>query len=1380
MYRLCFAFLVSFVFGALVAQRTQVNYTDHLSIAEGLGHNGVTDIYQDSRGFIWIATFDGLNRYDGYKVKVFKNTVDRQLFASNRIRSLAEVTLGSLLIGTDEGLTVYNFKTKDFKNVYSNKNDGIGNKGPIIRDIFKDENRNLIVCVTEREGILLFDQNLKLIDKFTPKGNFGRLPLFFNSGIQAGPDEYLFATSSGIIIFSVGDEQFHPLFLNQGTSSRAIAKLGGHRFISVGQQGAFLFEYQEGTADKIEAKTIKGLESLSCNTVGLDVLGNVWVGTAAHGFYTISKKQLQSSSVVATATNFGNVVGTLRSSCITATADHGTWIGTFNKGLFHLPKQENAFRGRVEIDHPNTSSHEISQVSVLDEHRIYMAFNRGGLTLLNTTTNEFETPPLRLTQEELHQVSTVLVDSNKNVWLKMQGENNLFRVKKGSDILYTPLNNLSLQSIVRNSPITEDKQGNIWVGAYGNLYKIIVDGNGAVIGTDSLSTNPMFLNNTLSRVRSLYIDANEKYIWVGTSADGLFRINIDNELPLHKKPIKQYLKDDKNDMSISSNFVSTILRLDNGDLWIGTERGGICKMVADGNTPKFVTYSEKDGLSNNVVKNIVPDENGNLWISTNNGLNVFYPDTSEFRTFDKEDGLPFQDFSYASARLGNGSIFMAGESGFTHFNPKNIPANESLPKLQWDDLRIYNERIAPGDTLNNRVVLNQPLSEQGSVDLKYNENVFSIEALSLHYSSESNHFLRYRLDPLNKDWVTVPSNQYLISYSGLSPGQYSLQVEASNSMNQWTSPLELDITINPPWWKTNWAYLLYFLFLGLLVFVVVKVILNMQSLHHKLEIEELEMKNVKEVNAAKLRFFTNISHEIKTPLTLITGPVNMLVDRFKGNPDLNGKLRLVKRQANKILQLIDQVQDFQKADAHSLKMNYTRFHFNDFVKNMVQDFEYKAETDKKHFVIEDGGSEIYISADKDKLEKIFNNLLNNAFKFTKTGDTISFKFRSEEKDLFVEVIDTGIGIPQEDLPFIFDRFFQSSSEDSYHSTGSGIGLAFSKHLAEMHYGEIGVTSEHGNGSTFYVRLPVVKEQSAIDQEKQEKDIIKAEEKSVNHGIQIDDLVDEFDVSKITHNGEYSHTLVYYVEDIPDMRKYVSGILSNFFDVKTFKNGQECLDAMEVKWPEIIISDLLMPEVNGLELCKRVKADIKTSHIPFVLLTACTTIEDQIQGIKDGADAYIRKPFNVQHLISKTEALLHNRKQLRERFEIGLPITWEKNNNNRNDNAFIERLYGLMAKNMDNQDLDLDSFARELYLNRTHFYQKVKALTNHTPYELLKQYRLKKAAELLASNDYSVNEVYTMTGFKSRTHFSKLFKQTYSVTPSKYTKTVESSLVNGPE
>ncbi len=1349
----------------LKAQREQLEFVQQLTISEGLAHNGVTSILEDSRGFIWIGSYDGLHQYDGYEVKIFKNRVDEDLFVSNRIRTINEDANGNLWIGTDEGISIYDYNLDQFQNIYSSKVQNNALSGPIVRKVVIDPIHDLVFCATEDQGLLLFGRDYGFVQQYMPSPERPQVGISMFDGIHLGADSYLFSTSRGLLLFDLSEETYSTVLDNQIEFSRSILRIDKNSLLATLGEGIAMINYQEkeGTYDFTLKSTT--LHAYQFNSAALDALNHLWLGTLTEGILRIDDLKSLYDGLNPKPSSFTAEKGLLRTSCITPTRS-GCWVGTFNKGVFRFDPRGNPFRSyRAEMGMEHgLHSNQILHVAPLDDHRIYLAANRGGLALFDTDKENFEPLPFDLPSAHELRVGAIFVDSKQNTWLKLGGQLGLSRVVHGQRSL-DPVRSESVPAIntTHTRSILEDREGNIWIFGNNDVYSIAQNASNEIIRIESLNDHSFFRNNKIALTRCLYLDPIFDYLWIGTDADGLYRITLGADHSLQGAVVEQFLHDKNDKNSISSNFITCIVRLPSGSLWLGTERGGICKVIDSQATPKFQSFSEKHGLSNNVVKSIQYDEEENLWIATNIGLNRFSTKDYTFRRFTKEDGLAFEDFEYASAHLDNGFFVFAGLSGLCYFKPGELPDRGVLPNLVFGDVKVFNETIMPGDTLANRVLLDKRLNHEDKLTLHHDEDAFSIELKSLHFSTHDNHFLRYRLMPMSEKWITVPSDQYNLYYNGLPPGAYVLQAQASDALRNWTDPIVLNILITPPFWKTAWAYVLYFIMAAILVSIVFNTVLNIQKLNHKLEIEKLEKDKVKEVNAAKLRFFSDISHEIKTPLTLISGPVDLLIEQFKNNFDLSDKLQLVKRQSKKILQLIDQVQDFQKADAEVLKMHYSRFNFNEFIGELVINFEYVAKKGDKDLQITGPDEEIYISGDRDMLEKIFNNLLSNALKYTSPDDTIQVDYESRGKDLIVAVKDTGIGISEDDLPHVFERFYRSHGEESKDTGGSGIGLAFTQRLVEMHYGSILATSELHEGTTITVSLPIVKEQVISDAAEKVRRIMVAEHQYAPHEKVLEDLdADQFKVC-----GDFSDAVVFLVEDNHDMRRFATEVLSKYFTVYSFYDGRECLEAMEDQWPDIVISDVLMPNLNGLQLCKLIKADIKTSHIPVILLTACATIEDQIQGIRDGADAYIVKPFNLLHLVTKTESILLSRKKLRERYQIGIPLTQEHNRNNRNDNAFLERLYKLMADNLDNQDLNFGKFARELYLNRTHFYQKVKALTDHTPYELLKSYRLKRAAELLSQEGLSVNETFLKTGFKSRTHFSKLFKQRYHVSPGKY-------------
>lgn len=1361
-------FFLACGFSIVRIQAQNLDFVRKVDISNGLAHNGVTSIIRDSEGFIWIATYDGLHRYDGYRCRIFKNTPKHSLFVNNRIRCLAEDMHGNLWLGTDEGISVFNPRTERAQTIYSNSILKKGLNGPVVRKILVAD--SLVICATEDDGILIFSSDYRFQAQYLPNNLETKRQLQFFDGIRIDKNDYVFATTEGLVYFNSRTGHFERPLKNDRPVMKSLTRLSQNRILANSDRGIAVYRYTNRNGKFTVIPLVKRLVEEQFNVVAVDSLNRLWLGTQNTGILFIADTESFIEGKNVHMERFSTDLGFMRASCFLITEDH-CWAGSFNKGVFQFNLQKNPFRyyNTNNAGKYGMRSNEVLHVIPWRDGKVFIGTNGGGICLFNYVSGKFEPLPFELSEDRILNTQPILVDRDGDLWIKQAGRiaivpfsKNMNRPVGLSGERIDAIKNLGVRIAV------QDDEGNVWLGCMEGLVRLKIEKGKYRVTAVFLNETEQFLNNPIRLVRYVYLDPMYPYLWVGTGASGLLQIYLEKGKDLTELKVKHYMKDNANPASLSSNFVTSIVRLPNSDLWVSTERGGINKVIVTGDSLSFKAYTEEEGLSNNVVKRIVYDKDFNLWIPTNKGLNLFNPKIERFTTLGKPDGLPFIDFSYAAIGLKNGEFLFAGPDGFFCFNPDEILPAQSLPKIAFGNLTVFNKIIHPGDSLYGRMVLPQRLQNGGRLVLKHNENVFSIELLSLHYSTPDNHLVRYRLLPLSDKWIEISSLQNTISYSGLQSGEYVLEAMASNSRGEWTDPISLHIEIIPPFWVTWPAFVLYALLVGGILYSIMYYLMYLNRLRHRLEIEQMEKNKVQEVNAAKLRFFSNISHEIKTPLALISGPVSMLVERFKQNEDVRSKLEIIQRQSQKMLRLVNQVHDFQRAEANLLEMNMTHFSFPAFLKEVLIDFEFKAQSEGKRLQCM-GPDEIYILADKDKLEKVLNNLLTNAFKYTASGDTITVEYSVEGRKLRFSVSDTGKGIEAEDLPHVFERFYQSKKKTNTYLGGAGIGLAFAKRLVEMHYGSIQVASEVGQGTTFTVSLPVISSKPAAENvEVAEETILELERKS-----KVDQaLVGEPNWSKLKVAEEVRGEKIFWVEDNPDMRTFVSEVLSRFFEVRSFAHGNECLKAMETEWPSLVVSDVLMPEVNGFELCKRIKSEIKTSHIPVVLLTACTSIEDQLQGLEVGADAYIHKPFHVEHLIARIENLLLNRRVLRERFRNDIPLTLENSQDNGKDVAFLEKLYDLIEKNLDNQDLNLDTIARELYLNRTHFYQKVKTLTGHTPFELLKLYRLKKAAGFLASREYSVNEVYLMTGFKSRTHFSKLFKERYGVSPGKYASWLE--------
>ncbi len=1330
------------------------------SLSDGLTHVGATSILEDSKGYVWVGTFDGLNRYNGYEFTNYKNTSDQQVLLSNRIRSLFEDSKGNIWIGTGAGICMFDYEQNDFVTIFTNENKIETKKGPVIRSFVEMPDYG-IIAVSEGNGLLLFNYDYQLTNQYDSPDELNatdRKFLFFEAK-ELDNHNILLSYSHGVFQFNCHTGEYFKLFNHSPLYRGTILKLNDSLWLTNNNTNVSLFRVSK-SGEQYEITLIKeALQGFKVSSASIDNIGRVWLATQRNGLLRFASwKSILSDRPVYEQYLPTNSQLTVNS--ILSTPHMGSWIATENQGILRFANHESAFRHlKAEGNIYGLKSNNVISLAEYDDSRVLIVTENGGLSCYNIQSQEFEELPFFVRANIKRMARSVHVDKLGHIWIQV-GFNGLYLVRKGIRGAKFVLGNKSnrfLNVLIRTLDL--DQYNQLWIGGLSGVHRIKLNESMDAQMVESLNNHSHFEETPITVARKIFVDPKSNYIWLAADAEGLIRMENDPNILLKEQNLEQFKKNKLETNSISGNFVTTIVRLSNNELWVGTEGGGICRVEDEKGQINFKSYSEKEGLSNHAVKAIQVDEEGNLWVSTNNGLNQFNYEKEYFRSFTVEEGLPFKAYNFSSARLKHGAVLFGGYGGLCiHYTSENI-RREPLPILDFGELRVLNTIVNPGDTINNRVILNHAIQSEDRITLKHYEDLISIEIVSLHYSNPNNHFIKYKLEPISNDWVSLPSNQRYVNYSSLPPGKYKLRVSASNALDEWTEEKVLHIDIASPFWRTPLAIIIYIVILISIIYMVVKFRFRMIQLKHNLEIEHLEKTKQKDVDEAKLRYFANISHEIKTPITLISGPIEALTNKYNTQDDLGEQLGIIKRQSKKITQLINQVLDFQKSDAELLKMHYTQFKFNTFLQDLLTDFEFYAKSENKSLACKISSKEVYISADKDKLEKALNNILNNAFKYTQEKDTINVDCHQKGKQLIITITDTGRGIEKSDLPYVFNRFYQSRSQESPYIGGSGIGLAFTKRLVEMHYGEIKAESDMGKGTTITLTLPVIVNSTSMEVAHIEEQILKADH---NDKATIKDIITPKDL-KTDESLAKSH--LFFVEDNTDMRSFVSKALSQFFVVTPFSNGKECLKALDHEWPDIIVSDVLMPEMNGFELCKSVKNNIKTSHLPIILLTACTSIDDKIHGAELGADKYLTKPFDIQLLVSSIEACLRSRIQLRERFRLNIPLTLEKGSNS--DEVFLEKLYEELAKNLDNQELDVDQLASALYLNRTHFYQKVKAITNFTPFELLKEYRITKAADFLSDEKMSVNDAFAMTGFKSRTHFSKLFKEKFGVSPGKY-------------
>ncbi len=1319
----------------------------HLNTQQGLSHSGVTALLKDSRGYVWIATYDGLCRYNGNNFVVFKNRVNEILFDSNRIRSLFEDKNGNIWIGTDQGIVMYDYSQGEFiKLKYTTSHHEEENY--IVRHIFSDPQGEHLICYTESEGALIYN----LEGRFVRRDNLRNMGKYTGS-VAMGEGKQLLSTSNGLYLHNISKGDFELIDELGQEPVVSMTKLSDSTLLlglTLGLQKLAVERHEGEYEFKVEGELM--YPDLKFDAITTDGNNVLWLGVFKEGLAYISTQDegLGDASI--------NYLGNKsRISNIVSLNNGVTWVTTFDNGVFSYSSVENPFRHLiVDEEFHNIKSPVVKKFD--DRHCLVQPLFED-VRMLDVKTGKQKKLTVKLPsgQEGVNGIMLGLNQDKEFSIFKNPCHHIIINQDKEVKIDYQKRLEDVFKSDIR-CYIKDRENNQDWIGHINDLKRVSYSEKGDILRVESIHSNPFFQNKNIKGLRTIFVDSLTQSVWVGTESQGLYKIDMPaGSLPLSKLKITQYKHQTNNAYSISSNFVSAFVRHPNGTLYVGTEQGGFCKVDESKSELEFKTYSETEGLSNNVVKSLICDDEGYLWVATNIGLNRFDVENESFRSYRTLDGLPFEEFWYDVQKMTDGTLVFSGINNVMMFNPEDLSKQELIPNIEFVGLSFLSDN-------KNETTDKIMLSEGLPIELDYDQNIFSVKLDVLYEKQSSNHYLKYQLLPLSKTWITIPATVDEISFNGLPAGQYLLKVKASNFLGEWSESKALRIIVKPPYYKSTLAYIIYLIVFIVLTIVIVRSLVRFKLLKHSLKLEMFKKEKLEELNEEKQRYFSNISHELRTPLTLISAPVEVLMERFSKDKILTKELLIIKRQSKKMLELVDLALGFRLEESNLLQRENSTFGFHTFIRQLIDDFDFMAEYDRKHLVVNHYDKAIFVNADSSMLEKIINNLLNNAFKYTKADDTITVSYEVEEEKLIIKVADTGYGIAQDDIPRIFERFYQGKKRANI--GGTGIGLAFTRRLVNMHEGEISVESELGQGTVFTVVMPII---STIEFE--DDQLIESAEETLHLSELQGQVIEDIDIEKFIIEKKVSDSVIYIVEDNTMMREFLVDTVSRFFHVKAFANGADCLEAMKDSWPGLIVSDVMMPMMDGFELCRNIKNNISTSHIPVVLLTACGNVDQRLEGLDAGADAYIPKPFHPKHLLKRIETLLCGRMLLSERYQIGIPLI--KGNNqgiNAKDNEFLEKLYKVYADNLDNEEMDIDTICTKLGNSRSALFQKVKALTDSSPSQLFRNYKLKRAADMLEKGDINVNEVCYSIGFKSRSTFSRLFKEKYGISPSKYAST----------
>lgn len=1316
------------------------HYFRNLSIVDGLSQSTVFDIAQDTLGYMWMGTQDGLNRYDGKSFTTYRPlNGNSHSLQSKYIRSVFLDSKGLLWIGGNNGISKYNYASDNFVNFYLPNKSGEWYISSIVEDkegvIWAGSSSGQIFYL--KKGATNFKYlNSKEISIKTQKIN----------KLLAKDDRLYIGAGNGLYSIQLNTKMLQKINLNGIKHSINDLLLDGDK-LWIGTEGAGLLRYriQDSTLKQYLHKSIdkKSLADDNVRSLRKDTEGHLWIGT----FYGLSildtsnnnfKNYFHSSTIPYTISQ-----NSVRS--IYCDKQGGMWIGTYYGGVNYYHHNDIKFNLLNFNSGPLSLNGEVVNVIKEDQKgNFWIGTNDQGLNYWDRKKNNISyfshDESVRNTLSS-NNIKAIIFDENQKLLIGTHNAGlNYFNPITGENIKYKHSND-NPESIASNMvyALLRDHKNRIWVGTRSGLDLFNpLDGKFSHYYLDKVG------NRLTSDVITYLMEDSQQRIWIGTNKG----INVFYPENMLFDP----LTDVNGKENISNSIITCITEDQKGRIWIGTRNG----MKRYDEKTGFKEYNTTDGLPNNVIYGILVDDEGSLWISTNNGLAKFNPDTEQIQLYDHKDGLQSNQFNlYAFCKASDGMMLFGGIQGISYFYPEIIHQESLKLKITITGLDIYNDRI---NSNNESPTIEKHIDKVKQLEFKPDQKQFTLYFNSFNYSSPNKITYLYKLEGYDNQWQTT-GKLPKASYANLPAGSYNFLVKAHSPMGDYSPTRSIEINIVPVWWKSNWFYILLGLFITIGAYISYKIVAERIRTLHQLKLARIERDKSDAVNKMKMEFFTNVSHEFRTPLTLIIAPVEEILNNTAVDDFIKKKHQLIMLNAKRLLFLVDQLIEFRKVELGNLKLNIESDNLVNLTRNIYTNFTPLSNKKNIKFTFSTSETKLMTCYDKDSIQKVCFNLLSNAFKFTKEGGSIELRLSKLENDFAViQVIDSGIGMAPNEQKQIFDRFYQINKDKS--ELGSGIGLALTKRLVEHHNGSIEVESIEGKGTSFKVLLPLSEPGGTVENLLTKTGSLVKEETKLLNEREISVAIEELE-------EEVQRETILIVEDNIEIINYVKEYFAQYYGIITATNGQEALEIIETTYVDIIICDIMMPKLDGLHFCKRVKQNIKTNHIPIILLTAKKQLEQQIEGFEAGADAYITKPFSIRLLHLKVENILQSRKRLKEYYAESKDIIPENIVFNIQDEEFLRKALNIVEENISEPTFSVEEFSKKIGMSRSNLYLKFKAITGESITEFIKRIRFKKAVLLIETQKYTLAQVAYMSGFNSPSYFSTSFKQYFGYIPTQH-------------
>ena len=1324
-----------------------LNFT-HIGLQEGLSQSTVLDIEQDRLGNIWMATQNGLNKYDGYEFTTYQHDeADSTSIGSDYIHTMKVDTKGYIWIGTDKGLSCYNPDKDNFRNFTIEASDGYA---PVSHLAKMDSVRLLVLS---KKKLYVFDTSSRTFSAHGLSGlpTEGRI-----HSLSEQEDRIGIGTDNGLYLYSKSTRMLERLPCREIENKTILAALYQSPslwWIATEGWGLYRYDASKKEVCRYSPDSRDYLSSNYVRSLALDSRNRLWVGT----FTSLNIYDTQTGTFQSYTHDPADPASLSQTSirCIFKDGQDGMWLGTFFGGVNYYHPLKNRFQHLCRLPKANSlTSNVISCITESRDRQVWVGTN-GGVNVYDPQTETFRHYTVREGLKSNDVKAIALDEVHRMAYIGTHaGGLSILHVKSGK-----------IETIIQSRPQREIKsiytlypygENELWMGTSDGLIRFDKRRRAFKDFSFTAEGHPM----QVADVQQFYRDSRQR-LWLGCKG-GLyvFRQAAGNENEL------EYIRLFPAGHPLHKLSIHCIYEHTDGAFYVGTRNGLFCIRE---NSQEIERYTAREGLPSNVVYGILKDSYGKLWISTERGLCCFTPDTGKFKDFTASDELQNTQFtSYAYCRTTDGRMFFGGVNGLIVFHPDALTENPYVPSPVLTGLRLFNKEVHPDDASG---ILAKHISQTSDITLKPGQNMFSISFTVPNYIAGNHNTFAYMLEGYDKEWYRTQT-QRTVSYSNLPHGTYRFLVKAANNDGKWNDkPTVLKIHILPVWYRTWWATLLFIIAGIASAYFILRYFWTQKMMKAQIEMERVDKERQKEVNEMKLRFFINISHELRTPLTLILAPLQDLLVKVNDRWE-HKQLELIKLNTNRLLHLVNQLMDYRRAELGVFHLRVRRIPVHQIVEKNFRFYERIAQRKqiKYNFYSEVEGKDVL--CDPEYVELIENNLLSNAFKYTGEGRSISVNLKEENDWLVLQVADTGNGIPVDKQDKIFERFYQGTDEH----LGSGIGLSLVQRLVELHHGRIELISREGEGSTFTIYLPT--DTDAYKPEERAECNVAADEdihttnqqEMYTVGLEDTSHVDNADENGLeTSSGQRRDENILVVEDNADIRQYLVEELEKNYRVCQAENGERALGLLKEQEVDLILTDVMMPVMDGLQLCKRIKQNLNTCHIPVIILSAKADIKEQLEGLQVGADDYIPKPFSLNVVTAKIRNLFRTRRRAIERYAKSLEIEPEKVALNPMDEKLLKQAMDIMEKHMDDSEFTTDEFAREMFMSRSNLHLKMKALTGESTNDFIRKMRFNRACKLLKEGKYTISEISAMVGFSTPAYFTTSFKKYIGCLPSEFGK-----------